>query len=184
MTRDDVKLLNTALGIEYKAIAAYEGAIGMKLLSKKAVKMSRIFQAHHGHHAAMIKETITKLGGKPVERLSNEEYVETLPTDELTNEKSVIKLAISLEREAAIIALQAVSKLEDRKIAEVSASISGDEAMHWTALRAELGLFPVPVSFIPLKLEEQEYEEDEEEEIEEGEKVGAGEEIDKGEQME
>lgn len=180
----DVKLLNTALELEYKAVASYEGAISLKLLGRKATKMARIFQAHHGHHIAKIKEAIAELEGTPAERLSNEEYIETLPKEDLKNEKSVIKLAIELEREAAVIAVQAVAELSDRKIAQVSASISGDEAMHWAALRNEAGLFPVPVSFIPLSLSEQEYENDEEEEIEEGEEAGQGEDIGEGEQME
>lgn len=95
----------------------------------------------------------------------------------------MIKFAIKLEREAAILMLQAVGELEDRKLAMTAASISGDEAMHWAVLRQAIGLFPVPVSFIPFSLEEKYEVEFGEEEIEEGKKAGKGEEIGEGEQM-
>jgi hypothetical protein len=184
MTNKDINLLNAALEIEYVAIASYEGAVQLGLLTGKSAEMARIFQGHHGHHVAKIKEAIKKLGGEPAKRLSNEEYLSKMPKDKLSDEESAIHFAIKLEKEAAILALQAVGQLEDKELAMVSASISGDEAMHWAALRKALGLFPVPVSFIPFSLQDQDYENEMgEEEIEEGKKAGKGEDIDEGRQM-
>lgn len=183
MSNKDINLLKAALEIEYVAVASYEGAIALGILSEKTIETARTFQAHHGHHIAKIKEAITNLGAEPPKRLPNEEYLKKMPKDKLSNEKNVIKFAIKLEREAAILMLQAVGELEDRKLAMTASSISGDEAMHWAALRQAIGLFPVPVSFIPFSLEEKYEVEFGEEEIEEGKKTGKGGEIGEGEQM-
>lgn len=149
----DIDILNQALGAERFAIAAYEIAAGTGLLSEGVIEVAKTFQGHHGQHAHKIHETIVSLGGEPVKALSQEEYAKKLPSS-LVDEKSIIHYALTLEKGATITYLNAVPEFENHKIAQAAASILGDEAMHWAALRNALGLSPVHIGFIPLSADE------------------------------
>lgn len=149
----DIEILNKGLGAEQFAIAAYTIAAGTGLLSEGVLHVAKTFREHHGHHAHKIIETIKSLGGEPVKPLHSDEYAKQLPP-ELKSEKSIIHLALTLEKKAAITYLNVIPEIENPQIAQAAASILGDEAMHWAALRNALGLEPVHVSFIPLKADE------------------------------
>lgn len=153
MGNKDIEILNQALSAERFAIAAYEIATGTGLLSEDVIRVAKVFQNHHGQHAAKINETIKNLGGEAVKPLSQEEYAKQLPSN-LVDEKSVIHYALTLEKGATITYLNAIPEFENKKIAQAAASILGDEAMHWAALRNALGLIPVHISFIPLSANE------------------------------
>lgn len=149
----DIDILNKALGAEQFAIAAYELAAGTGLLSQGVIEVATTFQSHHGKHARKIHETITSLGGEAVKALSKEEYAKKLPLD-IVDEKSIIHYALTLEKGATITYLNAIPEFENHKLAQAAASILGDEAMHWAALRSALGLIPVHIGFIPLSADE------------------------------
>lgn len=149
----DIEILNMALSTERFAIAAYEIAAGTGLLSDGVIKVAKTFQQHHGQHAHKIHETIKDLGGESIKALSQEEYLKKLPKN-LVDEKSIIHYALTLEKGAAISYLNAIPEFENPKLAQAAASILGDEAMHWSALRSALGLIPVHISFIPLSADE------------------------------
>lgn len=149
----DIEILNKGLEAERFAIAAYELAAGTGLLSEGVIAVAKTFQGHHGQHAHKIHETIISLGGEPVKPLSQDEYAKKLPPG-LVDEKTIIHYALTLEKGATITYLNAISEIENPKIAQAAASILGDEAMHWAALRNALGLTPVHISFIPLKEDE------------------------------
>lgn len=149
----DVEILNKALGAERFAIAAYEIAAETGLLSESVIEVAKVFQSHHGQHAHKIHETIKSLGGETAKTLSKEEYAKQLPPN-LVDEKSIIHYALNLEKSAAITYLNAIPEFDNHKIAQAAASILGDEAMHWAALRNAFGLTPVHISFIPLSPDE------------------------------
>lgn len=148
MDNKDIEILNKALGAEQFAIAAYSLAAETGLLSEAVVAVAKTFQTQHGHHAAKIRETIVSMGGEPVKALSMDEYAKKLPSS-IVDEKSIIHYALTLEKGATITYLNAIPEIENPKIAQAAASILGDEAMHWAALRNALGLVPVHISFIP-----------------------------------
>lgn len=152
-SKKDIEILNKALGAERFAIAAYEIAAGTGLLSEGVIEVAKTFQSHHGQHAHKIHETITSLGGEPIKSVSQEEYAKKLPPG-LSDEKSIIKYALTLEKEATVTYLNAIPEFESHKLAQAAASILGDEAMHWASLRSALGLTPVHISFIPLTTDE------------------------------
>lgn len=149
MDNKDIEILNTALGAEQFAIAAYELAAGTGLLSEGVLQVAKTFQSHHGQHAHKIQETITSLGGEAVKPQSQEEYAKKLPPG-LAEERAIIHYALTLEKGATITYLNAIPEFENKKITQAAASILGDEAMHWAALRSALGLTPVHTGFIPL----------------------------------
>ena len=148
MDNKDIDLLNKALEAEQFAVAAYTLAAGTGLLSEGIIQVAKTFMSHHGQHAHKIQETIISLGGQAVRPLPQYEYAKKLPTN-LLDEKSIVHYALMLEKGAAITYLNTISEFENHKIAQVAASILGDEAMHWAALRNALGLTPVHISFIP-----------------------------------
>ncbi|HEY4542389.1 MAG TPA: ferritin-like domain-containing protein [Noviherbaspirillum sp.] len=140
----DVRILNTALGAELEAIAAYQLGAESGLLQKPALDLAKTFQGHHKEHADVLAGTITKLGGKPVS--AKDKY--TFPTDKLKNQADVLRFAAMLEKGAVSAYLGAVPLFGNRDLSKAAASILGDEAMHWAVLRNALGEVPVPSAFV------------------------------------
>src|SRR5690348_8791957 len=63
---DDIQVLNTALGLEYEGIAAYQVGAESGLLTKPVLAVAVKFQDHHKKHADVLASTVKKLGGTPV----------------------------------------------------------------------------------------------------------------------
>jgi rubrerythrin len=140
----DVRILNTALGAELEAIAAYQVGAESGLLQKPVLDLAVTFQGHHKEHAEVLRKTITQLGGKPVD--AKAKY--TFPVETLKTQADVLKFAASLEKGAVSAYLGAVPVFGNRDLAKAAASILGDEAMHWAVLRNAVGEAPVPSAFV------------------------------------
>ena len=143
-TEDDVRILNTALGAELEAIAAYQVGAESGLLKKPVLDLAVTFQGHHKEHAAVLAKTIEKLGGKAV--AAKAKYV--FPTEKLKSQEDVLRFAAGLEKGAVSAYLGAVPLFGNRDLAKAAASILGDEAMHWAILRNAVGDVPVPSAFV------------------------------------
>ena len=65
-TESDVRILNTALGAELEAVAAYQVGAESGLLAKPALDLAVSFQGHHREHADILAKTIRQLGGRAV----------------------------------------------------------------------------------------------------------------------
>lgn len=140
----DIQILNTALGAELEAIAAYQLGAESKLLQKPVLDLAVTFQGHHKEHADVLAKTVEKLGGKPV--LAKSSY--NFPVDQLKSQADVLRFAAKLEQGAVSAYLGAVPLFGNRDLAKAAASILGDEAMHWAILRNALGEVPVPSAFV------------------------------------
>ncbi|HLJ21603.1 MAG TPA: ferritin-like domain-containing protein [Stellaceae bacterium] len=145
-TSDDVAILNTALGLEYQAIAAYQVGAESGLLQKPVLDLAVQFQSDHKKHAEILNSTITKMGGAAVMAKKPMEY--GFPTASLKSQADVLKFAANLEQGAASAYLGAVPAFMSKDLSKYAASILGDEAMHWAVLRNALGENPVPAAFI------------------------------------
>ncbi|MGQ0652526.1 MAG: ferritin-like domain-containing protein [Betaproteobacteria bacterium] len=143
-TAGDVQILNTALGAELEAIAAYQVGAESGLLQKPVLALAVQFQGHHKEHAEMLAKTVQKLGGKPAAAKSK--Y--TFPVESLKNQADVLRFAASLEQGAVSAYLGAVPLFANRDLSKAAASILGDEAMHWAVLRQAVGENPVPAAFV------------------------------------
>jgi len=143
---DDVATLNTALSLEYQAIAAYQVGAESGLLQKPVLDVAVQFQGDHKKHAEVLAGTITKLGGKPVMAKPAASY--GFPTAQLKTQADVLRFAAGLEKGAASAYLGAVPVFNNRDLAKAAASILGDETMHWAVLLNALGENPVPGAFI------------------------------------
>jgi rubrerythrin len=141
----DVRILNTALGAELEAVAAYQVGAESGLLGAASKPIALQFQGHHKQHAELLAATIRKLGGKPVEAKSRYAF----PVEKLKVEADVLRFAAGLERGAVSAYLNAVPLFNDRALSQAAASILGDEAMHWAVFRQVLAETPVvPVAFV------------------------------------
>lgn len=140
----DVQILNTALGAELEAIAAYQLGAESKLLEKPVLDLAVTFQGHHKAHADLLARTVEKLGGKPALAKGNYNF----PVDQLKAQADVLRFAAKLEQGAVSAYLGAVPLFGNRDLAKAAASILGDEAMHWAILRNALGEAPVPAAFV------------------------------------
>jgi rubrerythrin len=143
-TDADVRILNSALGAELEAIAAYQVGAESGLLQKPVLDLAVVFQGHHKEHAEVLAKTIGKLGGKAVS--AKPKY--SFPIETLKTQADVLRFAASLEKGAVSAYLGAVPAFGDRELARAAASILGDEAMHWAILRNALGEVPVPSAFV------------------------------------
>jgi len=140
----DARILNTALGAELEAIAAYQVGAESGLLQKPVLDLAVQFQGHHKAHADLLAKTVQKLGGKPV--LAKRKY--EFPVEALKNQADVLQFAAKLEQGAVSAYLGAVPLFGNRDLSKAAASILGDEAMHWAILRNALGENPVPDAFM------------------------------------
>src|SRR5215831_12965097 len=142
----DADILNTALGGEFGAVAAYQLAADSGLLEKPVLDLAMQFQGQHKAHADLLSKTVKTLGGMPAEPKKTTDY--NFPIETLKTQVDVLRFAAGLEQGAASGYLSMVPVLGDRDLAKAVASILGDEAMHWAILRQALGESPVPEPFI------------------------------------
>ncbi|MCW5622150.1 MAG: ferritin-like domain-containing protein [Burkholderiales bacterium] len=140
----DVRILNTALGAELEAIAAYQIGAQSGLLQKPVLDLAVQFQGQHKEHADLLAKTVRKLGGKPVAAKARYDF----PVDQLKNQADVLRFAARLEQGAVSAYLGAVPLFGDRDLSKAAASILGNEAMHWAVLRNALGENSVPAAFV------------------------------------
>ena len=145
-TSSDASILNTALGAELEAVAAYQVGAESGLLQKPVLDLAVQFQGHHKAHADLLAQTVKKLGGKPVEAKKPADY--KFPVDKLKSQADVLRFAAGLEKGAVSAYLGAVPLFANRDLSKAAASILGDEAMHWAILRQALGENPVPDAFV------------------------------------
>jgi rubrerythrin len=144
-TADDVRILNTAIGAEQEAIAAYQVGAESGLLQPDVKKLALQFQGHHKEHADVLSSTVKKLGGPPA--AAKTKFV--IPPDKLKSQAEGLRFAAGLEKGAVSAYLGAIPLFENRDLAKAAGSILGDEAMHWAILRQALGLTPVvPSAFV------------------------------------
>jgi len=141
---DDVRILNTALGAEQEAVAAYQVGAESGLLKAEVLDLAVTFQGHHKEHADVLAKTIQQLGGTPAEPKKMYDF----PVASLKTQEDVLRFAAGLEKGAVSAYLGAVPLFTERELAKAAASILGDEAMHWAVLRGALGEDPVPSAFV------------------------------------
>lgn len=135
----DVGVIQTALALEHEGIAAYRIAGKSGLLSKGTLQVATIFLGHHEVHRDSLAKLVMQAGSKPVEPKSDAQYVADLNLGSLKSEKDVVALATILEHGAASAYIGQISAIRDPKLANLFASISADEATHWSTLNAAGG---------------------------------------------
>lgn len=140
-TEGDLGILNVALALEHEAIAAYQLGAESGLLKGAVLDTAVLFQSHHkGHRDAQVG-AIKKLGGKPVEPRSIDEYKKSakLNVAGLKSAEDVLRLAQRLELGAVNAYIGVMPTFVERSLSVVAARLLADETMHYTALTQALG---------------------------------------------
>ena len=142
---NDVGVIQTALALEHEGIAAYRIAGKSGLLSPGTLKLALVFMGHHQTHRDSLAKLVTGAGGKPVEPKTDSQYITELKINSLKSEADVVALATMLERGAASAYIGQITALKEPGLAKLFASISADEAIHWTTLNNAAGT-PIPAA--------------------------------------
>src|SRR5215468_3990862 len=95
----DANILNTALGGEFGAVAAYQLAADSGLLQKPVLNLAMQFQGQHKAHADLLTKTVKTLGGQAAEPKTTADY--KFPIQTLKSQTDVLRFAAGLEQGAA-----------------------------------------------------------------------------------
>jgi Ferritin-like domain len=95
----DASILNTALGGEFGAVAAYQLAADSGLLQKPVLDIAMQFQGQHKAHADLLTKMVRTLGGQPAEPKKTADY--KFPIETLKTQTVVLRFAAGLEQGAA-----------------------------------------------------------------------------------
>jgi hypothetical protein len=140
--KQDVEILNAAIGLEHEGIAAYQIAAESGLLQPEVLQVGVTFQGHHKLHRDELTKAVTALGGAPAEAKTLEQYAADLNASTLKDQADVLKLALGLERGAANAYLSLIPSLGP-DFHQVAGRMAGDEAFHVAILANALGE-PIP----------------------------------------
>jgi hypothetical protein len=143
---DDAAVVNSVLGLEYQAVAAYDAALAGGALAEPEAAMARDFQADHAKHAEAMVRTIIRLQGKPVAARAASDY--RFAAAELRSRDDALRFLVAFEQGLALAHLGTVPAFAEKGLAKGAAGILGVEAMHWGVLRRALGEDPVPAPFL------------------------------------
>jgi|SRR6185437_4427905 len=135
----DVTLLNTALGLEFEGIAAYQLGAESKLLQPAVLSIAVTFQGHHKQHRDDLIAAIKRLGGMPAVSKPMADYAKELDAASLKSQADVLKLALKLERGATNAYLGIIPSLAGTDLHELAARTASDEAFHAAILGNALG---------------------------------------------
>jgi rubrerythrin len=136
--KNDLAILNVAVGLEYEGINAYAIALKSGLLSEQHVKAATKFQDDHKQHNDALIATIRKLGGEPVQARTLDKYAKQLKVDLLKNEDDVLDLAARLELGATNAYLGVITAFKDPALGKIAARLAADEASHFALLNFDL----------------------------------------------
>jgi hypothetical protein len=151
----DLTLLRTASSIEVLAIDAYQAAVDSGLVTDQAVAdAALLFQEQHGDHNAALQAQTESLGGEPYTEPNPflQENVVGPALEAVSDQLSVVQLALELENAAAQTYALAGGLLSTPMLRQIIMSIGGVEARHMAVLRGVVdgaGTAQVPVGFMP-----------------------------------
>ena len=136
--KNDLAILNVAVGLEYEGINAYAIALKSGLLNEQDVKAATKFQDDQKQHNDALIATIRKLGGEPVQAKTLDEYAKQLKVDQLKNEDDVLDLAARLELGATNAYLGVITAFKDPALGKIAARLAADEVSHFAMLNFDL----------------------------------------------
>jgi hypothetical protein len=138
--RRDVELLNAALYLERRTIAAYTA--GIPLLNHKLAKGAKQFLNEELQHTGELLALIKAAGGVAIPRAASYDLGD--PKDA----HGVLSLLHELERLQVAHYLDAISKLSPAPVRAAVATILANDAQHISIIRLQQGLNPLPSAFV------------------------------------
>ena len=148
----DITLLRTATSLEVLAVNTYQTAIDSGLVTTAAIAdAAQLFRDQHDEHAGALEAATEEAGGEAFTEPNAfvQENVIDPAVAELTNENSVVRLALTLETAAAQTYVFAAGELSTPLLRQAIMGIGGVEARHMAVLNGVLENPQVPVAFMP-----------------------------------
>jgi hypothetical protein len=142
----DIGILNSALELEHRAIAAY-GA-GARLLEGELLELGRTFLEQEREHARALEQAIGDLGGTALRPKPRDEYARALGLSKLRSQRQVLELALDLERRVVAAYFEAIPKLSEPRLRQAAGAINTNEAEHISVLLRALGKPPLPDALV------------------------------------
>ena len=149
----DLDLLRTATSLEILAVDTYQAAIDSGLVISPEVEQAAVlFRDQHDDHARALKATTTELGGVEFTEANSflQESVIDPAVADLSDQDSVIQLALTLETAAAETYAWAAGQLSTATLRQAIMGIGGVEARHMSVLRGFQDEDQVPDAFLPV----------------------------------
>ena len=136
----DVAILNQALAIEQRAVAAYHTAAEHLAGARRAT--AQHFEAQEREHADALAQAVMALGATAAS--ARDRYA--IPS--LDDADAVLRFAMGVEQIAIAQYLDLIPKLSSQNLRGTFASILTVEAEHLAVLREEAGQDPAPDAFV------------------------------------
>ena len=136
----DVAILNSAIDLENRAIAAYTA--GAPLLKGEALKLGRKLLGQEKDHADALSTAASQLGGHPIHPKASYSF------PRVRNQDDVLRLFDTIEHELIGVYLDALPKLSSPSLRAQVASILANEAEHLSIVLGALGRPQVPTAFV------------------------------------
>jgi len=134
----DVDIVNYALTLELLETAFYKKGESLGL-SSEVKKLASEFGKQESEHVDALTATVKKLGGKPPKKPTF-----TFPAKD---EKSFLKLAVTLEDTGVSAYNGAAPMIKSKDVLEAAGTIVQIEARHAAAIRLAAGEDPAPDAF-------------------------------------
>jgi hypothetical protein len=159
----DVQMLQTASSLEILAVATYEAALGLPIISggnPVIVAFAETTKMQHDEHRQAFQAQTKALGGQE-QTAPNAKYAAVVEQAKplITAPVQVVRLAATLEQVATETYLADLAQFSNRKSKEIMASVMGVETQHLATLRAvdalltanapELVAIPVDAAALP-----------------------------------
>jgi hypothetical protein len=136
----DVALLNAALALERRTVAAYTA--GIPLLSRRQAKGARQFLNEELQHTGELLALIKAAGGVANPRAASYDIGHP------RGASGVLAVWHELERLQIAAYVKAIPKLSPGPVRAAVATILANDAQHIAILRLEQGLDPLPSAFV------------------------------------
>ncbi len=134
----DVDIVNYALTLELLETAFYKKGESLKL-SSEVKKLASQFGKDEAEHVDALTATVKKLGGKPPKKPTF-----TFP---VKDEKSFLKLAVTLEDTGVSAYNGAAPMIKSKDVLKAAGTIVQIEGRHAAAIRLAAGEDPAPEAF-------------------------------------
>jgi rubrerythrin len=140
----DLRLLGSALDLEYTVLAAYEA--GTNLVRGRAAPTLAEVRDQERLHADRLERVIAERGGRINPPKTPEEYARAFPR--LRSGRDALRFAVDLENASVRNYLEAMPFLSAPELRQTVAAMATSEAGHAALFRAELGRPPAPDAFV------------------------------------
>jgi hypothetical protein len=135
----DIAVLNFALVLEQIESAFLQFSLKNAKLSGPVKQLATLFAKQEAQHVAVLKQTVSMLGGKPAPPLKVKFHV--------PNEKTFLAVGIKLEDTGVGAYNGAAPRLQSPDLIAAAGGIVQVEARHAAALRMHAGQDPAPAAF-------------------------------------